>query len=280
MKNDSLIIMAGGASSRMKKSLSKTNLKADIVQAAKDHHKSLIPLDDKGRPLLYFLLKNALNSGIRTVYLITAQDNSAFKDFISRMRQEHEIDGLEIKFAIQHIPQGSKKPLGTADALQQCLEQHRTLLEEHFTVCNGDNLYSTDAFSILRNTRVAPNALIAYEGLGLGHSEEKIAKFALLDFDEDLRLTHIVEKPNTEVLGEYKNKHDKLWVSMNIFNLQGAIMYPFLVDCPMHPERGEKELPEAIRNMIKDPNNSILCIPRSEKIPDLTSAEDIGTFNP
>jgi NDP-sugar pyrophosphorylase family protein len=278
IKNNSLVIMAGGASSRMKRSLGSAKLPAEVMHAAKYLHKSLIPLGDKGQPLLYYLLKNAVAAGITRVYLITSPENEAFVNFMENIKTLDDFAGLEVSFAIQFIPTGREKPLGTADALQQCLEQHQNLLEENFTVCNGDNLYSREAFEVLKASRTPLNALIAYDGDGLGHSQEKITKFALLDFSQEGLLTNIIEKPTDDQLADYHRKHDNLWVSMNIFNFHGGTILPFLEECPIHPERGEKELPEAVRNMVHEHPQSLLCITRSEKIPDLTSANDIATF--
>ena len=278
MKNDSLVVMVGGASSRMKKSLANTQLDTNVLEAAQKLHKSLIPLDKSGRPLLYYLFKNALDAGIWTIYLITSTENGGFKDFVRKVKEEKGFEGLKVKYAVQHIPTGRAKPMGTADALLQCLLQHQNLLNERFSVCNGDNLYSKEAFTVLKEKRTFTNALIAYDGEGLGHSEEKIAKFALLDFDKRDLLTDILEKPSKKDLKLYKSKHVKLWVSMNIFNFHGGMIYPFLQDCPIHPLRQEKELPEAVRRMVKENPEAVLCIPRSEKIPDLTAAEDIASF--
>ena len=77
-----LIILAGGASSRLKKSLNDVNLDQNIFDIAKRTHKTLITLGDDKRPLLYFILQNALVAGVRDVFLITSPENSAFKDFI------------------------------------------------------------------------------------------------------------------------------------------------------------------------------------------------------
>ena len=270
--------MAGGASSRMKKSLEDSGLSSTIIQAAKKLHKSLIPLGKMGRPLLYYLIQNAVTAGIRTIYLITSPENEAFMDFITQLGSVEKFCELEVKVAVQHIPSNREKPLGTADALQQCLRQHQNLLDENFTVCNGDNLYDVGAFSALMAARKVTNALIGYDGEGLGHPQEKITKFALLDFNDADFVTDILEKPTGSVLEDYRKRHGKLWVSMNIFNFHGATIYPFLADCPIHPIRKEKELPEAVRNMVKEFPKSMLCIPCSEKIPDLTSASDIATF--
>lgn len=270
--------MAGGASSRMKKSLGSVPLSDSVREAAKNLHKSLIPLDDKARPLLYFLLRNAVEAGIRSIYLITSSGNKAFQDFVQGIKGQEPLRHLEVKFAIQEIPMNRQKPLGTADALEQCLEQYPGLLEQRFTVCNGDNLYSSDVFKQLNTMREIPNALIAYDGSALGHSKEKIAKFALLDFDEKNLLNSILEKPSAIELEKYTRKHNKLWVSMNIFNFDGATIFPYLKKCPVHPIRQEKELPKAVEQMVDERPGSVLCIQKSEEIPDLTSAKDISSF--
>jgi len=84
MKNNEriLVILAGGASSRLKKSLDGINLDRSVSEIAKSSHKTLIPLGDDKRPLLYFILQNALKAGVRDIFLITSPENSAFKSFM------------------------------------------------------------------------------------------------------------------------------------------------------------------------------------------------------
>jgi len=279
MKNNSLVIMAGGASSRMKQSLETSNLDTLVKEVAKNQHKSLIPIGDAKRPMLYYLLKNAHKAGIQKVYVITSKENSAFYDFLDSIKNEEILSKLNINFVIQYIPDEREKPLGTADALQQCLEQYENLLEENFTVCNGDNLYSEESLKELAKKRTTPNALIAYSGKALGYSEDRIAKFALLDFSEEYFLVDIIEKPSKEELKTYKSKHSELWVSMNIFNFYGGDIYPYLKKCPIDSIRNEKELPQAVQAMNHDKNRQLICIPRAEVIPDLTNADDIKNMN-
>ncbi|GMN11913.1 sugar phosphate nucleotidyltransferase [Croceitalea sp. MTPC9] len=273
MKNESLVILAGGASSRMKKSLSATSLDGETLQIAKKLHKSLIPVGKDKRPLLYYLLKNALAAQIKRVYIITSVENGAFKEFAKK------IDGVvNIDFAVQYIPENREKPLGTADALQQCLEQYPDLLKERFTVCNGDNLYSTGAFMDLKKDREAPNALISYSSEGLKFSRERIAKFALMHIDAGGFLQDIVEKPKEDELDAYRDANGILRVSMNIFNFSGEVIYPYLKNCKLDPIRNEKELPKAVCNLVHESSKSVLCYPRTEHIPDLTDANDIEKF--
>lgn len=273
MENKSLIVMVGGASSRMKRSLEANS----DHKGAMDHipHKSLIPVGKNKRPFLYYLVKNAREAGYENLYLITSPGNHVFQDLVNN----NELPtGLKVSLAVQYVPEGRQKPLGTADALQQCIDQYPELMESTFTVCNGDNLYSVGALNDLRSHRKAPNALISYGSSGFDYDDERISKFAVMDIDSEGFLKKIVEKPALEDIPKYVDDSGELRVSMNIFSFYGKDIYPFLENCPMDPVRNEKELPKAVGVMCSELPKSILGIPRSEHIPDLTDANDIGLF--
>nr|WP_299345698.1 sugar phosphate nucleotidyltransferase [Allomuricauda sp.] len=273
MDNTSLVVLVGGASSRMKTSLESARLNKE--SHANFVHKSLIEVGAVPKPFLYYLVRNAYKAGYTRLYLVTGIENKAFKNL------EHNkvfLEEIQVSYAIQYIPEDRKKPAGTADALQQCLDQFPELKEQVFTVCNGDNLYSVEALRALRMPRTAPNALISYARSGLDFNEERIAKFAVMDITEDGFLNEIIEKPNSDRLNEYRDISGEIRVSMNIFSFSGHLIYPFLKQCPLNEIRNEKELPKAVSNMIKAHPRSMLCIPRSEHIPDLTDARDIPLF--
>ena len=273
MKNDSVLIMVGGASSRMKKSLSSSSLSVEMKEKASRVHKSLIPIEAKGKPFLYFLLKNVEGAGLREVYLITSESNEAFHQFLEE--NSEEFSALHFHFAVQRVPPGRTKPLGTADAVLQCLEQFPSLKEQRFSVCNGDNLYSSGALAALKAGRNTPNALIAYQAKALGHSIEKIMGFALLDFDEECLLTEILEKPTKIQLSQYRARHSELWVSMNLFNFSGPDIFQALQNCPINEDRAEKELPTAVKMMLAQHSKKMICLKRAERVPDLTLASDL-----
>ena len=278
MNNESLVIMVGGASSRMKKSLEHVDLDHETKNVAQKLHKSLIPLGEKGKPLLHYLIGNAFDAGYKQIYLITSKENEGFKKLVGSKNRHNEYRNTSVHFAIQHIPAGREKPLGTADALEQCLNQYPDLKQTSFTVCNGDNLYSIGALNDLRKKREVPNALISYGSSGLQFSDKRLAKFALMDISPEGFLKGIIEKPEISRLDEYRDASGELRISMNIFSFYGQTIYPYLKNCPIHPVRNERELPEAVRNLVSEQPNSVLCYPRSEHIHDLTNAEDIGRF--
>ena len=180
--------------------------------------------------------------------------------------------------AVQNVPAGRSKPLGTADALQQCLDQYPELKQTTFTVCNGDNLYSVGALKDLRRERTAPHALISYGSSGFEYTEERIAKFAVMNISSEGFLREIIEKPDLRDVPKYRDESGELRVSMNIFSFSGEAIYPYLKNCPIDPERDEKELPKAVAILVSEHLKSVLCIPRSEHIPDLTDANDIQLF--
>ena len=270
-----LVILAGGASSRLKKSLSDINLDKNITDIAKSSHKTLIPLGDDKRPLLYFILQNALSAGVKDVFLITSPENSAFKQFIETKVFKEKFSEININFAIQYKPEGREKPLGTSDALMQAMDQHELLKSNSFVIINGDNLYSVNSLNSLYELDEKQHALISYDRDALNFPHERLTKFALINVNENNQLINIIEKPPIEEIDNFRDKIDKIRVSMNIFKFFGPTIYPFIKNCPLHPERKEKEIPEAVRNYIKDFPNSFDALPFFEHIPDLTSAKDI-----
>ncbi len=267
-KCDSLVVLAAGMSSRMKKEDNDARLSSEDMQQANQRTKSLISIGEKGQVLLDYVLFNAQQAGFKNVYLVTGKDNTLFKEHYKSKKV-----GLKLYFAIQYIPQNRIKPLGTADAVYQLLEQYPLLKKDSFVVCNSDNLYSAKAFKALHNTDKG-QALIAYDRDALEFSTERISKFAVI-LVKNGYVAAIVEKPDTEKLSDYTDAEGKIRVSMNLFKLSGNLIYPFLKDCPLHPIRKEKELPVAINNYLKAHPLSMLALPLSEHVPDLTSKKDI-----
>lgn len=273
--HDNLIILAGGASSRMKKQVSLDNLSEEEIAQANERSKGLIGVGPKGRPLLDYLLLNAKKAGYKNIYIIIGEQGNLFKEFYGSENSNNDFNGLTISFATQYIPEGRIKPFGTADALFQAVEQYPELNSQEFTVCNSDNLYSTEALYALRET-TSPNAFISYNRDSMEFPLERISRFAIAKLSEKNQLLDILEKPTAEVLESYKDAEGKLRVSMNAFKFNGALLYPYLKNCPVHPERDEKELPTVLLNALKDHPNTTLGIPFSEHVPDLTAKEDIA----
>ncbi len=272
--HENLIILAGGASSRMKKE-AKTELSNMLITQANTRSKSLISIGDTGRPVMDYLLYNAKQAGYTTIYIVIGEKESLMKEFYGDKIKGNEFNGLTINYAIQYVLKDRKKPFGTADALCQAITQYPKLGRETYTVCNSDNLYSEAVLKMLR-TSAHKNTFISYDRDALQFSMERIARFALVSLDEEGFLKDIIEKPSIEESLLYKDKSGKFRVSMNIFKFNGMMFKDYVINCPINEKRNEKELPTALLNMAKEHPKSIMGIPVSEHVPDLTSKEDIA----
>jgi glucose-1-phosphate adenylyltransferase len=270
-----LIILAGGASSRMKKSMASKNLSEEEIKNANTNSKALLTFGKNNRPILDFLLLNAEKAGYTNVIIIISEDGYGFKEFYGKETRNNKYNTQTISYATQYIPKDRIKPFGTADAVLQAMEQYPSLQKEEFTVCNSDNLYSVNALLALGETSAA-NAFISYDREGLHFPIEKIERFALTLLDANAHITDIIEKPASNMVANYADASGKLRVSMNLFKFTGAQLFPFLKNCPVNPIRNEKELPTAILNMCSKGGYYMKGIPFKEHVPDLTSKEDIA----
>jgi glucose-1-phosphate adenylyltransferase len=274
MINDSLIILAAGLSSRMKKSVSSKNLSKRSIEQANSRDKGLIVIDKNGRPLIHYLLINAKSAGFKVIYLVIGQNSNSFKSYFD----ENKYDGLDIEFAVQYLEKNKLKPSGTADALFQAITQFPILKSSNFCVCNCDNLYSAKALRSIRSTSFS-NAFISYDKSFLNFSSEKVSSFSILKLNKNGYLVNILEKPTTKDFDLFKDNGGKIRVSMNLFKFNGSVFYDYLKNCPFDVLRNEKELPTAVLNLAKDQPSSVYGIPFEEHVPDLTSKDDIIVLN-
>ncbi len=275
MGNGKLIILAGGISSRMKKPTDR-NLEIDnkLVEDADLKTKSMIGVGKDYRPFLDYLLFNAREAGYGDIVLVIGANDNSIKEYYGFNNTDNNFYGLKISYAIQPIPEGRNKPLGTADALYWGLKSKPEWNNDYFTVCNSDNLYSVKALSMmLKSTYLA--ALIDYDRSALEFEQDRIERFAVTKKSKNNFLLDIIEKPSSEIVEIVKDKNGFVGVSMNIFSLKYNIVLPFLEKVPLHPVRKEKELPEAIKMMANEYENSVYCYSLAEHVPDLTSKSDI-----
>lgn len=257
----------------MKKSEAIQDLSPEDIEQANARSKGLIEVGENNRPFLDYLLFNIKLAGYSQVYIVVGPKDELFRQFYA---EKDNAAGLDIQFALQHVPDGREKPMGTADALFQALQQYPKLQAEQFTVCNSDNLYSVEALFALRSTN-SPNALISYNRDDLQFAADRIARFAVMRVDSRGFLVDIVEKPSPEQILEYRDSSGIVGINMNAFKFDGSMFFSYLENCPFDPVRNEKELPTAMLNMANDHPQSVLAIPFSEHVPDLTAKEDIAS---
>ena len=264
-----IVILAAGMSSRMKKSID-SDIDDSKADEANKKSKSLITFGDK--PFIYFLLKNIVEAGFENVIMVVGKD---FDDFKKQLDNLNFNNKLKIDYAIQNIPKDRVKPFGTADAVFQTMDQIEILKNSSFCVCNSDNLYSTNSLKTIRENAYE-NAVLAYDRDSLNFPKERVSSFSILMTDDNFNLLNFIEKPTQEQVDQNLDSNGKIRVSMNIFKFNGLQAFDFIKNCPINPIRNEKELPSAIVNMINENDLYMKGIPIAEHVPDLTSKADIN----
>lgn len=264
-----IVILAAGMSSRMKKSID-SDIDDSKADEANKKSKSLITFGDK--PFIYFLLKNIVEAGFENVIMVVGKD---FDDFKKQLDNLNFNNKLKIEYAIQNIPKDRVKPFGTADAVFQTMDQIEILKKSSFCVCNSDNLYSTNSLRTIRENAYE-NSVLAYDRDSLNFPKERVSSFSILMTDDNFNLLNFIEKPTQEQVDQNLDSNGKIRVSMNIFKFNGLQAFDFIKNCPINPIRNEKELPSAIVNMINENNLYMKGIPIAEHVPDLTSKADIN----
>lgn len=274
MKSKTVIILAGGISSRMKNPTDENlSVENKLLEDADKKSKAMIGVGNGYRPFLDYLLFNVKKSGYENVIIVIGEKDNSIKQYYGS-NDINDFLGLKISYATQFIPSNRIKPLGTADALFSALKVSPWLKDDEFTVCNSDNLYSVKALNLMLNTEFK-NAMINYDRDGFEFEKERVEKFAVTKIDDEEFLLDIIEKPSAEIIEQIKTQDGFVGVSMNIFKLNFNMIYSFLENVKFHPERNEKELPTAIKNMIDKFPQSLKTFKMKEHVPDLTSKKDI-----
>jgi glucose-1-phosphate adenylyltransferase len=269
-----LVILAGGISSRMKKiTPGVTRLDPALRRDAAEKPKTMIGVGENFRPFLDYLLHNVAAAGYQNVVIVIGEKDDSIRAHYENGGAK-QFQSLKISYAIQPIPAGRQKPLGTADALWHALKNTPAWQGQSFTVCNSDNLYSQAALGLMLTDRHA-NAMIDYDRAALQFAPERIAQFAVIAKNAEGFLRDIVEKPSPEEMARVADGNGRIGVSMNIFRLAYDHILPCLETVPLHPVRQEKELPAAVKMLVTQNPQAVFTIPRSEHVPDLTTPSDI-----
>jgi glucose-1-phosphate thymidylyltransferase len=158
------IVLAGGSGTR-------------LYPITKGVSKQLLPVYDK--PMVYYPLSVLMLAGIRDILIITTpEDQGAF----TRLLGDGSDFGISLSYAVQHSPDGLA---------------HAFLIGEKFiagdNVCLvlGDNIFFGQGFSdILRRA-----GAITVGATIFGYKVKDPERFGVVEFDKDLRVLSIEEKP-------------------------------------------------------------------------------------
>lgn len=135
------------------------------------------------------------------------------------------IDKLNLKIPVEYIFQRSEriKPWGTAHAVS-CLYPY---IDKPFVLCNSDDLYGNESFSVLKeHINTSENLIVGFKlGSCLPNNNSNVNRGFI-----NLHDGSIVEKLN--ISKSYYSNHDleTIQVSMNLFLLQPDILQSLFMD--------------------------------------------------
>ena len=189
------VVMGGGAGTRM-------------FPLTKDRSKPAVPLGGKYR-LVDIPISNCLNSGLRSIYLLTQFNSMSLHRHI---QASYKFDNFSRSFveilAAQQTPEGSQWYQGTADAVRQNMRYFLEGPFDYYIILSGDQLYRMD-FRALLHQHIRSGAEITLATKPV--IRERASEFGIMQSDADRRITCFVEKPKDEsVLNEFKMSRELL----------------------------------------------------------------------
>ena len=245
----------------MRRTDAAVSLSAEQAAAADEGVKAMMPMQ-RGRPFLHYVLSALADAGIYEACLVIAPDATDVK---RHFHHELTLRRLRISFAMQ------QEARGTADAV---LAAESFVGSSRFLVLNADNYYPVECYKAL--AEVDRNALAGFDREALvrqGNIDaERIRRYALLRVSSDGFLEEIVEKPDDATFAAM-GAH--ALVSMNLWAFTTTI---FEACRRVKPSaRGELELPDAVRILMKELGERVRVLPFSAPVLDLGTRSDVGS---
>ena len=255
------VVLARGLGTRMQRVDSGATLTAEQAAAADEGIKAMMPLE-RGRPFLHYVLSALADGGVNEVCLVVAPDAH---DLRRHFHHEMTLSRLRIAFTVQ------QEARGTADAVRAA---ESFAGNDRFLVLNADNYYPVDAYKALGSAD--GNAMAGFDREALvtqGNIDlERIKRYALLRVSDDGYLEEIIEKPDDAT---FNAMGPHAMVSMNVWAFTREI---FDACRRVKPSaRGELELPDAVRILMKELGQKIQVIPFKAPVLDLGTRGDVAS---
>jgi len=171
--------MGGGAGTR-------------LFPLTKERAKPAVPLGGKYR-LVDIPISNCLNSGIRSIYVLTQFNSMSLHRHINA---SYKFDNFTPSFveilAAQQTPEGSHWYQGTADAVRQNLRYFFERPVDYYIILSGDQLYRMDYRHVLRQ-HLETNSDITVGTIPVNRAAAP--GFGIMHTDEKRKIIEFVEKP-------------------------------------------------------------------------------------
>ena len=262
--------------------------------------KQMTPVDEEGHFIIDFSLYDAYQAGFRRVaFIIKREIEQTFRETIGARMEKwfhvdyvyQELDRLPEGFA---VPEGRKKPWGTAHAVACC----RGVVEGPFAVINSDDFYGRGAYEAIYRfltENKAPHhyAMLGYQlrntvtefgsvARGVCHVQDGM----LLDITERTKIFKCGQDAAYTEDGEtFVSLSGDTQVSMNFWGFTPEILdeiwdaFPaFLAEnLPVNPEKCEFYLPTFVGRRLAEGKVSVRVLPCMETWHGVTYKEDLDS---
>ena len=183
------VILGGGAGSR-------------LYPLTASRSKPAVPIAGKYR-LVDIPISNCINSSINRMFVLT-QFNSASLN--KHIKNTYHFSAFSTGFvdilAAEQTPDNPGWFQGTADAVRQSLRHIGNMDFEYVLILSGDQLYQMDFTQMLAEHK-AKNADITIATIPV--AEREATEFGILKSNEENLITSFVEKPQKNILSDWKS---------------------------------------------------------------------------
>lgn len=242
MKKDVIaIILGGGAGTR-------------LFPLTATRSKPAVPIAGKYR-LVDIPISNCLNSGIGRMYVLTQFNSASLNKHIKNTYHFSVFSSAFVDIiAAEQTPDNPAWFQGTADAVRQSLRHVEQQDFDYLLILSGDQLYQMD-FQEMVDAHVAKGADISIATIPVVAREA--TEFGILKTDDDHFITSFIEKPKSEVLGDWesdtgaemKSQGRNYLASMGIYIFSRKILFDLLQD--VHKDStdfGKEIIPHSIEH--------------------------------
>lgn len=253
------VVLARGLGTRMRRDDPAAAQDAVQARVADAGIKAMIPI---GRPFLDYVLSGLADAGLTSVCLVVGPEHGVVQDRYAHAAPPRRV---KVAFAVQ------AEPRGTADAVRAA---RAWTGGDPFVVLNSDNFYPVESLRAL--ALATPPALAAFHRENLvrdGNIDpDRLAQFAMLQISADGYLEDLVEKPDPSTFARLSSQP---YVSMNSWAFDERIFEA--CERVQPSDRGELELPQAVRLAIRELGARVRVIPFDLPVLDLSRRRDIAT---
>ncbi|MFB5946775.1 glucose-1-phosphate adenylyltransferase [Albibacterium profundi] len=165
--------------------------------------KPAVPIAGKYR-LVDIPISNCLNSGLNRIFVLTQYNSASLNSHIKNTYNFSVFDkGFVDILAAEQNMDGDRWYQGTADAVRRIRRYLEVHDYDYILILSGDQLYQMD-FQELIDFHINNKAKITLATIPV--SAKDATSFGILKSNEESHITSFIEKPSTDLLGEWKSE--------------------------------------------------------------------------